>query len=73
MKKYYNYGMILWCENRMTKRTFVTKSGDTYEWEETPELVDALQNLTYAGDYKGPLYAQHPDLKEPNERPTSNS
>ena len=57
----------------MTKRTFVTKSGDTYEWEETPELVEALQNLTYAGDYKGPLYAQHPDLKEPNERPTSNS
>lgn len=22
----------------MTKRQFVTKSGDTFEWEETPEL-----------------------------------
>lgn len=27
----------------MTTRTYVTKSGDTYEWEETPEVVKALQ------------------------------
>jgi len=26
----------------MTKKTHVTKSGDTWEWEETPELVAAL-------------------------------
>ena len=26
----------------MTKRTFVVKSGDTWEWEETPEFVAAL-------------------------------
>ena len=27
----------------MTTRTYVTKSGDTYEWEETEETVKALQ------------------------------
>jgi hypothetical protein len=26
----------------MTKRTFVVKSGDTWEWEETPEFERAL-------------------------------
>lgn len=25
-------------------RTFVTKSGDTWEWEETKEVVEAIQN-----------------------------
>lgn len=29
----------------MTTRTFVTKSGDTYEWEETPETIEALKQL----------------------------
>jgi hypothetical protein len=29
----------------MTTRTYVTKSGDTYEWEETPEVLEALKNL----------------------------
>lgn len=29
----------------MTKRTYVTKSGDTYEWEETPEVLKALKQL----------------------------
>jgi hypothetical protein len=29
----------------MTKRTFISKSGDTYEWEETPETVKALKEL----------------------------
>jgi hypothetical protein len=28
----------------MTTRTYVTKSGDTYEWEETPEVIQAIQN-----------------------------
>ena len=27
----------------MTTRTYVTKSGDTYEWEETPEVIAAIQ------------------------------
>lgn len=29
----------------MTTRTYVTKSGDTYEWEETPEVLEALKKL----------------------------
>ena len=29
----------------MTTRTYVTKSGDTYEWEETPEVLESLKNL----------------------------
>ena len=29
----------------MTKRTFVTKSGDTWEWEETEETRKAVERL----------------------------
>jgi len=29
----------------MTKRTYTTKSGDTYEWNETPEVIAALKKL----------------------------
>ena len=29
----------------MTKRTFTTKSGDTYEWEESPEATEAIKRL----------------------------
>jgi hypothetical protein len=29
----------------MTKRTFISKSGDQYEWEETPEVLEALAAL----------------------------
>lgn len=29
----------------MTKRTFTGKSGDTWEWEETPETIQALKEL----------------------------
>lgn len=29
----------------MTKRTYITKSGDQYEWEETPEVMEALKQL----------------------------
>ena len=29
----------------MTKRQFVTKSGDTFEWNETPESVEAIKKL----------------------------
>ena len=29
----------------MTKREFVTKSGDTFEWEETEEMRKAVEKL----------------------------
>ena len=29
----------------MTTRQYVTKSGDTWEWEETPEVVAAIKQL----------------------------
>ena len=29
----------------MITRTYVTKSGDTYEWVETEETIDALKKL----------------------------
>ena len=51
----------------MTTRTYTTKSGNVFEWEETPETVAAVKNLTeFAGNYPGPLYAPHPDLKDEN-------
>lgn len=28
----------------MTTRTFVDKNGNTWEWEETPEVLEAIQN-----------------------------
>jgi len=60
----------------MTQRTFTTKSGTTFEWEETPETIEALKQLhetvksvnerKFAGNYPGPLYAPHPNLKNEN-------
>tara|TARA_B100001939_G_scaffold314524_1_gene299031 strand:+ start:520 stop:663 length:144 start_codon:yes stop_codon:yes gene_type:complete len=29
----------------MTKRKFITKSGDTFEWEETEEVRKAVERL----------------------------
>ena len=29
----------------MTKRTFTGKGGETWEWEETPEVTEAIKNL----------------------------
>ena len=29
----------------MTTRTYITKSGDQYEWEETQEVLEALKVL----------------------------
>jgi hypothetical protein len=29
----------------MTKRTFTGKGGETWEWEETPEVAKAIKNL----------------------------
>jgi hypothetical protein len=54
----------------MTKRTHKTKDGNEWTWEETPEVAEALRALhkgQFAGNYSGPLYAPHPELKRPNE------
>ena len=51
----------------MTKKQFVTKSGDTFEWEETPEAAEAIRKLNkskFAGNYPGPLYAPHPHISK---------
>lgn len=48
-------------------RQFVDKHGNTWEWEETPEVVKAVEQLhqpKFAGNYAGPLYAPHPDLNK---------
>jgi hypothetical protein len=45
----------------MTIRTFVDKNGNSWEWEETPELQKALEKL------------HNQNLKRPHERPTNNS
>jgi hypothetical protein len=29
----------------MATRTFISKSGDTWEWEETPETIEAFKQL----------------------------
>ena len=48
----------------MALRTFTDKNGNVWEWNETPEVIEALKNYRqFAGNYTGPLYAPHPDLK----------
>ena len=49
----------------MTLRTFVDKNGNSWEWEETAETVEALKELNkFAGNYPGPLYAPHPHIRD---------
>ena len=43
----------------MTTRTYTSKSGDTWEWEETPETIKALKEL-------------HETVKQINERKETN-
>jgi hypothetical protein len=60
----------------MTERNFVDKNGNSWEWIETPETIEALKQLhetvksvnerKFAGNYPGPLYAPHPNLKNDN-------
>ena len=67
----------------MTKRTFTDKNNNEWTWEETVETIEALKQLhetvkkvngnKFAGNYQGPLYEPHPDLKRPNERQTNNT
>ena len=48
----------------MALRTFIDKNGNTWEWNETPEVVAAVKKLAeFAGNYPGPLYAPHPHIK----------
>jgi len=44
----------------MTTRTFVDKNGNSWEWEETPETIEALKQL-------------HESVKKVNEPQTTNS
>lgn len=58
----------------MTTRTFVDKNGNSWEWEETAETVEALKQLhettkavnekKFAENYPGPLYAPHPNINK---------
>jgi hypothetical protein len=55
----------------MALRTFTDKNGNEWNWEESPEVIAAVKKLTeFAGNYQGPLYAPHPDLKNENETDT---
>jgi hypothetical protein len=49
----------------MTKKTHKQKNGSEWSWEETPEVKTALEQ--FKGNYSGPLYAPHPDLKKEQE------
>ena len=60
----------------MKNRTFTDKNNNEWNWQETPETIEALKQLhgtveavnekKFAGNYPGPLYAPHPDLKNEN-------
>ena len=56
----------------MTTRQFVVKSGDTWEWEETPELLAAVAKLQETIKKTKHDLAEL-NLKRPHERQTSNS
>lgn len=43
----------------MTERTYISKSGDTWTWEETPETIEALKQL-------------HETVKKVNDRKKTN-
>ena len=50
----------------MTLRTFVDKHGNDWNWEETPEVKEALRKL-HSGNCEVPLYAPRPELKNGKE------
>jgi hypothetical protein len=53
----------------MTKKTFTGKGGETWEWEETPETVEALKNL-HKSVVNNRVNKPHPYK---NEQSTTNS
>jgi hypothetical protein len=65
----------------MATRTHVDKNGNSWYWEETPETIEALKQLhetvqkinegKFAGNYPGPLYAPHPNIKNETKTDTA--
>ena len=55
----------------MSLRTFTDKNGNTWEWNETPEVLEALKHVHK--DYQGPLYAPHPHLNNENKTNTKST
>lgn len=61
----------------MTIKTHKDKNGNDWSWEETSETIESLKQLhdivkkvnqgKFAGNYTGPLYAPHPDIKNETE------
>ena len=60
----------------MTKREFIDKNGNTWNWEETSETTEAIKKLHNTSvnnrvnrphNYQGPLYAPHPDIKKQDD------
>jgi hypothetical protein len=41
----------------MTTRTFVDKNGNSWEWEEAPETIEALKQLHRRADTQAPWRA----------------
>ena len=55
----------------MTTRQFVTSKGDTWEWEETPEVVAAVEQLHKTIKNTERKIANL-NLKRPHERQVNN-
>ena len=47
----------------MTKKQFVSSKGDTWEWEETPELLAALEAMRQA-EKRNATERPHADIRE---------
>jgi|TARA_B100000035_G_scaffold235498_1_gene203749 hypothetical protein len=56
----------------MTTRQFVSNKGDTWEWEETPEVTAAVAQLQKTIKQTERQIANL-NLKRPHERQTNNS
>jgi len=56
----------------MTQRTFIDKNGNSWEWEETPEVVAAVAKLQETVKKTKHDLAEL-NLKRPHERQTNNS
>jgi len=55
----------------MTQRTFIDKNGNSWEWEETPEVVAALAKLQESSKETQHKLANL-KLKRPHERQNNN-
>jgi hypothetical protein len=56
----------------MTTKSFTGKGGETWEWEETPEVVASLAQLhNQMKDTERQI--ANSNLKRPHERPTDHS